>query len=85
MDRRSALITLGVVFAALMNRFIPTSRADELSTAQELSVISFDTPVDFYISENSLNNVIIERKNGKKIEIPWTEVVDAIESSNKAN
>jgi hypothetical protein len=72
MNRRKALKIFGAIFVCLAGR--PVARAgDRLGLNHDLS-----KPTDYVFCEQGIGNIIIERRNGAKIVIPFSEIVEAL-------
>jgi len=74
MDRRAALKLLGAIIVFLGGRSV---RAEEIGTVK-LDRPSWLEEASFQFDEAGLKDIVIIRKNKKKIKIPFSEVVDAL-------
>ncbi len=73
MKRRKALKVMG----AMVVCWAGSASAAEEKRAGERPWYESD-PLDFQFNEAGINNLIIIRKNGEKITIPFSEIVDAL-------
>jgi len=86
MDRRKALKLFGILFACLVGRPV---LAKELKiengtevTHDFLILRDSNKPIDYVFEENGIGNIIIERKNGTKIEVPFSDICDALQDND---
>lgn len=49
----------------------------------EINWMSIRVPMDFILVEKQVNNLIIEKSDGNKIEIPFSEIIQALEEDIK--
>ncbi len=78
MNRRKALKIFGALFVVLAGRPV---EAKQLAKSSEhlFDVSRWTQPVDYHFSEAGMGDIIIERKSGKKIVVPFSEICDALE------
>ena len=76
MNRRKALKAIGLVVACGIAKVSESSGAQSLGNLTDIQW----NPANYEFSEEGLNKLIITRKGGKKIEIPFSEIFDALEA-----
>lgn len=84
MKRKTAL----KLFGAIIIFYIGASKqmCDKLSNDHpdiEINWMSIRVPMDFILVEKQVNNLIIEKSDGNKIEIPFSEIIQALEEDIK--
>lgn len=73
MKRRNALKAIGVLLLCV------GGRAEVEAKMSEANLSSWeDQPINYIFEEGSIKNLIIERKNGKDLIIPFSEIVEAL-------
>jgi len=75
-NRRNALRLFGSLFVCLAGRVVLAQEKTALQFRDDL-----DIPSDYIFNEEGMGNIIIERKNGKKIIVPFSDIVDALEGN----
>lgn len=78
MTRNNALKLLGA-FVACVNGSWGIADDDIIKLSP---TCEWDAPSNVYFEETGLGKVVIKRKNGKKIEIPFSELFDALEKED---
>ena len=94
MNRRIALKLLGAVVVGFAGTWVHAETVKDNLPLETLdckdgvcgedsnSTISYNQgPQDISFGEEGIRNIIIERKNGKVITIPFSEICDALESN----
>jgi len=78
MDRRNALKIFGMLFVCLAGRPVlaDTEKGDNFLTS---AATPFFEPTNYHFSEKGMGNIIIERKNGKMIVIPFADIIEALD------
>jgi len=78
MDRRKALKIFGALFVCLAGHpVLANTNKDSLFLSD--AVLGFE-PTSYTFSEAGIKDIIIERKNGKRIVVPFSDIVDALET-----
>jgi len=80
MDRRKALSLMGIMSGAFIAKW---SRADTTTESKYWKLSFSSLPKSIFFEEDGLKDIIIERSNGKKIIISFSEVFDALEEIEK--
>ena len=83
MKRRSALKLLGTLLVCLGGRAVMADESiiydDNTSSGDFLSKYQKPTISDYIFYEEGMGNIIIKRKDGTKIEVPFSDICDALE------
>ena len=84
MNRRTAIQLLFVGMAGMLLKktaVADTNLFEESLTKDEYKIdYSIISPMDVVLDEAGLNELVIERKSGKTIRIPFKEIFDALET-----
>lgn len=93
MDRRNALKLFGTLFVCLAGVSSQAGdktpveigkKIDESATATDKLKFTDKPellPMNYSFTEEGMGSIIIERKNGKRIEVPFSDICDALETT----
>lgn len=77
LDRRKALQLFGTMFVCLV-----ASKTSHGDTTLDSAIRFSDTqtrPLNYHFIEAGIGDIIIEKKNGQELRVPFSEIVDALE------
>lgn len=81
MNRKTALKTLGAVAGCTAATVKATNTyAAGDNTPMTLVFRKYEMPMTFIFRECEIGNIVVEKKDGTKITIPFSEIVAALES-----
>jgi len=73
MERRKVLKLFGALFVCFAGHSV-------LADTKKQGAIKWNPlPQDYYFTEKGMGDIIIERKNGNKIIVPFSDICDALE------
>jgi len=79
MDRETALKILGTLIICLGGSPIMKPK-DNVTTDDALCFTDiFSQPTDYIFEEEGIGNIIIKRKDGNKIIVPFSDIINALE------
>ena len=81
MNRRIALKLLGAVAVGFVGSWVSAETVKDELTLTDSVIHLITGPQDVTFGEEGIRNIIIERKSGKVITIPFSEICDALESN----
>ncbi len=81
MTRRSALKLLGVLVACLGGKAVAGGTASIRQVPKEEldSTWAIEPRMNFYLHEDSVKEIVIERRDGYRLVIPFSDIVDALD------
>ena len=78
MDRRNALKLFGALFVCLAGHPVHAEDLIVDSGTMKMSGDWLSRPTDYTFNEEGIGNIVIERKDGTRLIVPFSDIVEAL-------